>query len=72
MTGYDEKTFVPFTTAECLEEGDVINVGDPTEEPISATVIAVEVEDLTVTIHTKEIAFPIKAQVGEQVSYSDE
>ncbi|MFD7605141.1 hypothetical protein ACFWAN_32460 [Streptomyces mirabilis] len=61
-----------FTTAELLEEGDEIDAGDPLEEPVILTVDDVDVEDKEVRIWVRELAFPLAAMVGEQVTYADE
>ncbi|MEU6389952.1 hypothetical protein [Streptomyces sp. NPDC046939] len=60
-----------FTTAEQLEEGREIDAGDPTEAPLILTVDHVDVEGLAVLVWTRELAFPLSAQVGEQVTYAD-
>ncbi|MEU5957547.1 hypothetical protein [Streptomyces sp. NPDC047525] len=60
-----------YTTAELLEEGEEIDAGDQTEEPLTLTVQHVEVQGLHVRIWVKELAFPLTAQVGEQVTYAE-
>ncbi|MGW1673302.1 hypothetical protein [Streptomyces sp. NPDC002324] len=59
-----------YTTAELLEEGEEIDAGDPTEEPLILTVSSVDVEDKEVLIWTRELAFPLKSSPGEQVTYA--
>lgn len=58
-----------WTTAENLQVGDCINVGDQTEEEFYVTVDSVTLAPLTVLIGTKELAFPFVIQYGEQVTF---
>jgi hypothetical protein len=61
-----------WTTAENLQEGEEFDAGEQTEEPLILTVSLIVVEDASVYIYTKELAFPLRANVGEQVTYADE
>ncbi|MGW4446440.1 hypothetical protein [Streptomyces sp. NPDC004682] len=59
------------TMAESLEPGDVINVGDLTEEDVFLTVEYVTVRGNEVRISTKELAFDLIVNRGTQVDYGE-
>ncbi|MGW6597918.1 hypothetical protein [Streptomyces sp. NPDC055036] len=73
ITGnYGEDSVPPeFTTAENLEEGDVIDVGDQTEEPVFVTVELVTVDDEEVIVNTKELSWPLRMRYDDQVTYGE-
>ncbi|MGN7135792.1 hypothetical protein [Streptomyces pseudogriseolus] len=57
-------------TVEDLEPGDVIDVGHEDSDPVWVTVLSVDFGDhveTPVIIHTEELAYPLVAQVGQEV-----
>lgn len=74
ITGNWGEDSVPpeFTTAELLEEGQSIDIGDPTEEQVFVTVELVTVTGNEVLISTKELGWPLRMNVGDQVTFGDE
>lgn len=73
ITGNWGEDSVPpeFTEVENLEAGQVIDVGDQTEEEVFVTVEYVTVRGNEVRVSTKELAFDLIMNRGEQVTFGD-